>query len=136
VDKTEMKSNNNNNDDFTVLDNFEYYIQKTELFQQFQWSADYYINNKKGKDVLYNGRIYHINVFSGSDIGVTVTDMLTNICYSTNFGHQGLIQIITDQDREIFSLCTKLANNVREKIIKQAAQVKINEFKIITETEN
>jgi hypothetical protein len=125
-----MKSNDNNND-FTVLDNFEYYIEKTELFQQFQWSADYYMNNKKGKDVLYNGRIYHVNVFSGSDIGVTATDILTNICYSTNFGHQGLTQIITDQDREIFSLCTKLADNIREKIIKQAAQVKINEFKII-----
>lgn len=118
-------------DDFTVLENFESYIKKTELFKQFEWNVDYYINGKKGKDVLYHGRIYHVNAFSGSDIGITVEDTLTGICYSTNFGHQGLTQIITDQDREIFAECTRLAKNIREKIIKQTAQVKINEFKIV-----
>lgn len=117
-------------DDFIILDDFQECVRNTELFQKFEWSTTDI--TKQGKTILYEGRLYHVETFY-NNIGVVATDTVTSISYSTNFGHQGLKEIITDQDRIIFSKCTKLANMLRDKIIKQAAQVRLNKFKIVEE---
>jgi hypothetical protein len=124
-----MKNNNNDTDEFVVLDRFQDYVVMSKTFRQFEWTGF----DKNNQAVLYRGRIYQIHTFNHSDtsIAITVEDLRTGIKTSDKGQPQGWRSIITNHDQEIFDTCLTLANKIKEKILKEAADLKINEIKIV-----
>lgn len=118
------------NDDFVVLDRFQEYIQKSKTFKQFQFHC---MGNDNMKAALLNGRLFHVNTFShGLEfLAVVAEDIKTGIRGTDSYGHEGLRRIITEQDEQIFDMCCRLSVKIKEKILKEAADLKINEIKIL-----
>jgi hypothetical protein len=116
-------------DDFVVLDRFQEYIQKSDTFKKFQYKSV----GENRQVILFKGRIYEVNTFSHSIelLAVSVEDVSTGIKGTDNKLQEGLRRLISNQDEKIFDICCKLAVKIKEKILEEAANIKINEFKIV-----
>ena len=123
--------NNNTDDDFVVLDNFQDYIVRTKTYKKFE-----YHTFAKEQAVLYKGRIYHINTFDIDLLSVDVEDMKSGIKGDAKGRVIGLRRILKNDDLEIFETCVKLARKISNQIIKEAADLKINEIKIVEPDNN
>lgn len=120
------KGNNNNKTEYTLIDNFQQYIQQTDTFKKFEFKTG--LDNKY-QVVKYKNRLFQINAFSSSVqfLAVGCEDAITDIHYATGWGHQGLRRIITKQDEKIFKMCGELAEKIKADIIKEAKSIQRKE---------
>jgi hypothetical protein len=115
----------NSNISYTELGNFQDCIKKSKLFKKFEYECYSGNDDSNNKVIQSDNRLFLIHTFSHSlqFLSVSCEDIQTGLKYATGWGHQGLIEIITNNDQRIFNKCEMIAKKIKKDIIREARKI-------------